>query len=195
MGPRFLVSAKTGDKAQWARVVSDYTAERSDELTLTKGVLVKIVMKDNDNWWLGQISDSVQGYVPAKCLEVVSESDAQAMSLLDEESSRVNVGSVSTISDQRPTLKSRQSTVSAEMHEDETGSDDKNSHEQPTEKEAVTSKGRRRTGKSKVSQRKAAASDEGQGDAMAMAMEQTGKNKINTEDSVQEIEENTEVLL
>ena len=54
-----------------ARVEVDYAAQRSDELPLTKGALVKIVLKDNDMWWLGEVGRK-QGYVPSKCLQVIS---------------------------------------------------------------------------------------------------------------------------
>ncbi|XP_063719977.1 jouberin-like isoform X2 [Symsagittifera roscoffensis] len=85
--PKFMLSAKTGI-SQWARAIGDYSAERSDELSVSKGVLVKVVLKDNDRWWLAQLHNAAQGYLPSSCLELITESDAQAISMLENEPRR-----------------------------------------------------------------------------------------------------------
>lgn len=40
----------------------DYTAARLDELTLRRGDVVRVLFKDNDNWWLGCLPDGKKGY-------------------------------------------------------------------------------------------------------------------------------------
>ncbi|XP_075243759.1 jouberin-like [Convolutriloba macropyga] len=186
--PRFLISAKTGI-SQWARVVMDYSAERSDELTVKKGVLVKIVMKDNENWWLGQMQtesgSTAQGYVPSRCLEVVSESDAQAMTLLEEEENKA-----------RRSSKSGQTSTKPPMG----GANDR--HPQHSQEEVAESgpsegsSGKRRTRKAKASRKAMSEGTETEDVAENIEMEPVdSKDKVMTEDSVQEIEELTEDLL
>lgn len=47
-----------------SQVVSlyDYKASRSDELTLRRGDEIRVLYKDNDNWWFGSLADGQQGY-------------------------------------------------------------------------------------------------------------------------------------
>ncbi|XP_061551819.1 jouberin isoform X2 [Phycodurus eques] len=40
----------------------DYKANRSDELTLRRGDAIRVLYKDNDNWWFGSLADGQQGY-------------------------------------------------------------------------------------------------------------------------------------
>ncbi|XP_051942989.1 jouberin isoform X3 [Hippocampus zosterae] len=40
----------------------DYKASRSDELTLRRGDEIRVLYKDNDNWWFGSLADGQQGY-------------------------------------------------------------------------------------------------------------------------------------
>ncbi|XP_039594472.1 jouberin isoform X2 [Polypterus senegalus] len=49
------------------RVVAlyDYTANRSDELTIRRGDIIQVLYKDNDNWWFGHLANGQQGYFPA----------------------------------------------------------------------------------------------------------------------------------
>lgn len=42
----------------------DYLAQRSDELTLIRGDRVKVIYKDNDNWWMGELDSGQQGFFP-----------------------------------------------------------------------------------------------------------------------------------
>lgn len=42
----------------------DYLAQRSDELTLIRGDRVKVIYKDNDNWWMGELENGQQGFFP-----------------------------------------------------------------------------------------------------------------------------------
>ena len=43
----------------------DYTAQRSDELTLQAGDVIYVLHQDNENWWMGQLENGQQGYFPA----------------------------------------------------------------------------------------------------------------------------------
>ncbi|XP_023695063.2 jouberin isoform X1 [Paramormyrops kingsleyae] len=43
----------------------DYTANRSDELTVCRGDVIQVLYKDNENWWFGCLADGRQGYFPA----------------------------------------------------------------------------------------------------------------------------------
>ncbi|KAJ3613669.1 hypothetical protein NHX12_019915, partial [Muraenolepis orangiensis] len=43
----------------------DYSADRSDELTVRRGDVIHVLYKDNDNWWFGRLADGQQGYFPA----------------------------------------------------------------------------------------------------------------------------------
>lgn len=52
----------------------DYTANRSDELTVRRGDVINVLYKDNDSWWFGQLSSGQQGYFPATY--VVDESES-----------------------------------------------------------------------------------------------------------------------
>ncbi|KAJ8399446.1 hypothetical protein AAFF_G00411580 [Aldrovandia affinis] len=43
----------------------DYSANRSDELTVHRGDIIHVLYKDNDNWWFGRLANGQQGYFPA----------------------------------------------------------------------------------------------------------------------------------
>ncbi|MBN3324302.1 AHI1 protein, partial [Atractosteus spatula] len=43
----------------------DYTANRSDELTIHRGDIIQVLYKDNENWWFGRLANGQQGYFPA----------------------------------------------------------------------------------------------------------------------------------
>ncbi|XP_073483425.1 jouberin isoform X1 [Aquarana catesbeiana] len=43
----------------------DYTAHRSDELSLHRSDIIHVLYKDNDNWWFGILQNGQQGYFPA----------------------------------------------------------------------------------------------------------------------------------
>ncbi|XP_064412135.1 jouberin isoform X2 [Latimeria chalumnae] len=43
----------------------DYTAHRSDELTIHRSDIIQVLYKDNDNWWFGRLVNGQQGYFPA----------------------------------------------------------------------------------------------------------------------------------
>lgn len=50
----------------------DYTANRSDELTIHRGDIIRVFFKDNEDWWYGSIGKGQEGYFPAN--HVASES-------------------------------------------------------------------------------------------------------------------------
>ncbi|KAM3932313.1 jouberin [Leptodactylus fuscus] len=43
----------------------DYTAHRSDELSIHRSDIIHVLYKDNDNWWFGSLQNGLQGYFPA----------------------------------------------------------------------------------------------------------------------------------
>uniref|UniRef100_A0A286XK68 SH3 domain-containing protein n=1 Tax=Cavia porcellus TaxID=10141 RepID=A0A286XK68_CAVPO len=43
----------------------DYTASRSDELTIHRGDIIRVFFKDNEDWWYGSIGKGQEGYFPA----------------------------------------------------------------------------------------------------------------------------------
>ncbi|XP_075718618.1 jouberin isoform X2 [Rhinoderma darwinii] len=43
----------------------DYTAHRSDELSIHRSDIINVLYKDNDNWWFGSLQNGQQGYFPA----------------------------------------------------------------------------------------------------------------------------------
>ena len=42
----------------------DYQAQRSDELSFVKDEVIKVLYRDNDNWWMGELEDGQQGFFP-----------------------------------------------------------------------------------------------------------------------------------
>ncbi|KAI4885132.1 hypothetical protein NFI96_020038 [Prochilodus magdalenae] len=43
----------------------DYSANRSDELTVQRGDVIHVLYKDNDSWWFGCLANGQKGYFPA----------------------------------------------------------------------------------------------------------------------------------
>ena len=42
----------------------DYQAQRSDELSFVQGDSIRVLYKDSDNWWMGELEDGQQGFFP-----------------------------------------------------------------------------------------------------------------------------------
>lgn len=40
----------------------DYNANRSDELTVRRGDVIRVLYKDNESWWFGCLTNGLQGY-------------------------------------------------------------------------------------------------------------------------------------
>lgn len=40
----------------------DYNANRSDELTVRRGDVIRVLYKDNESWWFGRLTNGLQGY-------------------------------------------------------------------------------------------------------------------------------------
>ncbi|NXN33457.1 NOXO1 oxidase, partial [Nycticryphes semicollaris] len=49
-------------------VVRDYESQKADELSLNNGVVVEVVKKSDDGWWLIQYNGCT-GYMPSMCLQ------------------------------------------------------------------------------------------------------------------------------
>lgn len=43
----------------------DYTASRSDELTIHRGDIIRVFFKDNEDWWYGSLGKGQEGFFPA----------------------------------------------------------------------------------------------------------------------------------
>uniref|UniRef100_A0A4X2K728 Jouberin n=1 Tax=Vombatus ursinus TaxID=29139 RepID=A0A4X2K728_VOMUR len=52
-------------KLSFLLALYDYTAHRSDELTIHRSDIIQVLYKDNDNWWFGSLTNGQQGYFPA----------------------------------------------------------------------------------------------------------------------------------
>ncbi|KAM8810364.1 jouberin [Eudromia elegans] len=68
------------------RVVAlyDYTAHRSDELTIHRSDIIQVLYKDNDNWWFGSLANGQQGYFPANYVAGEKEYEDQPSGLLPD---------------------------------------------------------------------------------------------------------------
>ena len=48
----------------------DYTAQRGDELDLKKGDQIKVLVKENESWWMGElVRNKQEGYFPANYVQ------------------------------------------------------------------------------------------------------------------------------
>lgn len=51
-------------------VLYDYSAQRSDELDLKKGDEILVLVRENENWWMGELAKTKQqGYFPASYVQ------------------------------------------------------------------------------------------------------------------------------
>ncbi|XP_034274751.1 jouberin [Pantherophis guttatus] len=64
----------------------DYTAHRSDELTIHCNDIIQVLYKDNDNWWFGSLANGQQGYFPANYVVGETQYEQQQSKVLAEES-------------------------------------------------------------------------------------------------------------
>ncbi|NXY15732.1 AHI1 protein, partial [Atrichornis clamosus] len=62
----------------------DYTAHRSDELTIHRSDIIQVLYKDNDNWWFGSLANGQQGYFPANYVAGEKEYEEQPSGLLPD---------------------------------------------------------------------------------------------------------------
>nr|XP_045247432.1 jouberin isoform X9 [Macaca fascicularis] len=53
------------DTAPTVVALYDYTANRSDELTIHRGDIIRVFFRDNEDWWYGSIGEGQEGYFPA----------------------------------------------------------------------------------------------------------------------------------
>ncbi|XP_044279935.1 jouberin isoform X1 [Varanus komodoensis] len=64
----------------------DYTAHRSDELTIHCSDIIQVLYKDNDNWWFGSLANGQQGYFPANYVVGKTQYEGQLSPELEEDS-------------------------------------------------------------------------------------------------------------
>nr|XP_010300525.1 PREDICTED: jouberin-like [Balearica regulorum gibbericeps] len=103
----------------------DYTAHRSDELTIHRSDIIQVLYKDNDNWWFGSLANGQQGYFPANYVAGEKEYEEQppelvpdSAPLLPEGITEAEVGSL-TIHKMSPVIsKSGDLKVSSERDTD-----------------------------------------------------------------------------
>ncbi|XP_017933751.1 jouberin isoform X2 [Manacus vitellinus] len=62
----------------------DYTAHRSDELTIHRSDIIQVLYKDNDNWWFGSLANGQQGYFPANYVAGEKEYEEQPSELVSD---------------------------------------------------------------------------------------------------------------
>ncbi|NXX90643.1 AHI1 protein, partial [Centropus bengalensis] len=62
----------------------DYTAHRSDELTIHRSDIIQVLYKDNDNWWFGSLANGQQGYFPANYVAGEKEYEEQPAGLVPD---------------------------------------------------------------------------------------------------------------
>ncbi|XP_072499515.1 jouberin isoform X2 [Notamacropus eugenii] len=65
----------------------DYTAHRSDELTIHRSDIIQVLYKDNDNWWFGSLTNGQQGYFPANYVAGEKQYDVQPPEIAQRPSS------------------------------------------------------------------------------------------------------------
>ncbi|XP_037698118.1 jouberin isoform X4 [Choloepus didactylus] len=53
------------DTAPMVVALYDYPANRSDELTIHRGDIIRVFFKDNEDWWYGSVGKGQEGYFPA----------------------------------------------------------------------------------------------------------------------------------
>ncbi|NXH17081.1 AHI1 protein, partial [Bucco capensis] len=71
----------------------DYTAHRSDELTIHRSDIIQVLYKDNDNWWFGSLANGQQGYFPANYVAGEKEYEEQSSDLVPDSAPLLPEGS------------------------------------------------------------------------------------------------------
>ena len=57
-------------------VLYNYKAQRNDELDLVKGDELLVLVKENENWWMGElVKNQMQGYFPANYVIDLNENE------------------------------------------------------------------------------------------------------------------------
>ncbi|XP_053316077.1 jouberin [Spea bombifrons] len=64
-------------RPQMAVALYNYTAHRSDELTIRRSDIIHVLYKDNDSWWFGSLTNGQQGYFPANYVATEDDSGPQ----------------------------------------------------------------------------------------------------------------------
>ncbi|CAH8874673.1 unnamed protein product [Trichobilharzia szidati] len=81
---------RSGGKANLFTVLYDYQAQRSDELSLNRGDIVKILYKDTPKWWMAKlIRTGQEGFIPAS---YVSEEFSGEVDASSRQTTSVNTG-------------------------------------------------------------------------------------------------------
>ncbi|XP_062517863.1 jouberin-like [Corticium candelabrum] len=89
--PNFSLNASlppsigTPPRTEQAKALYDYKASRGDELSFSCGDIIDVVFKESENWWVGQLSDSMQGYFPSNYVIVLGDESAGKEAHQEEE--------------------------------------------------------------------------------------------------------------
>ncbi len=77
--PEFTFQAVKGVPSRSELVVAlyDYQAQRSDELSLLRGDLIKVLYKDSASWWMGELASGQQGFLLANYVVSAEEYDSR----------------------------------------------------------------------------------------------------------------------
>ena len=74
----------------------EYTASKSDELSLVEGMHVVVTKKEDDGWWYGKSMDGFEGWFPANYVSEISETDSNKIVNINP-SHQQSTGPVKTI--------------------------------------------------------------------------------------------------
>ncbi|XP_056914507.1 jouberin isoform X2 [Takifugu flavidus] len=87
----------------------DYNANRSDELTVRRGDVIRVLYKDNESWWFGRLTNGLQGYFLASYV-----ADQRDFS----EEKNESVDTHAALPNQTPTRVSATASFSADLKSD-----------------------------------------------------------------------------
>ncbi|XP_010572954.1 PREDICTED: jouberin isoform X2 [Haliaeetus leucocephalus] len=90
----------------------DYTAHRSDELTIHRSDIIQVLYKDNDNWWFGSLANGQQGYFPANYVAGEKEYEEQPSGLVPDSTPLLPEGPTEA-EERSPTLRHKMSPVTS----------------------------------------------------------------------------------
>ncbi|KAM9656485.1 jouberin isoform 3-T6 [Morphnus guianensis] len=90
----------------------DYTAHRSDELTIHRSDIIQVLYKDNDNWWFGSLANGQQGYFPANYVAGEKEYEEQPSGLVPDSAPLLPEG-LTEAEEGSPTLRHKMSPVTS----------------------------------------------------------------------------------
>uniref|UniRef100_A0A8B9MTG9 Jouberin n=1 Tax=Accipiter nisus TaxID=211598 RepID=A0A8B9MTG9_9AVES len=119
----------------------DYTAHRSDELTIHRSDIIQVLYKDNDNWWFGSLANGQQGYFPANYVAGEKEYEEQPSGLVPDSAPLLPEGPIEAEEDS-PTLRHKMSPVTSKSGDLKFSSDHDTDRDSPATQGAKKKKKR-----------------------------------------------------